>query len=311
MSRKSSNIFLLERGCLLIPAPKSSLEAARVRLARPAGNTRRRMIPIARRRRLATTATAQPMAPASAPDTGRPGDATQFQVPASRTTAHVSLDDLEDVDWLLSSYQMAGAENQIVRLLGRNPAARVPMGDPYAVGNLPERLQEVGAGEQVQVLAARAAAHVSLDKPALVARLLDTLQRMGLEDQAAVLADRAAGHVAHPATHVTGHLVGNQRQMVSRDRSAVSPASPPPWEKDMSEFFSKPSASKSASGSAGKLMAPLLRRGAGRTSTNGSIAVGISIGAVWCSLTMSFVGSDESETRGAELVTSYICDVGP
>jgi hypothetical protein len=109
--------------------------------------------------------------------------------------AHVPLDDPFAVPALLDRLREAGAQDQVTTLLGRDPAAHVPLDHPSAVAALLDRLREAGAQDQVTTLAGRAAAQVPLDNPDAVAPLLDSLRKAGAHEQAVALADRlpAAG----------------------------------------------------------------------------------------------------------------------
>ena len=84
---------------------------------------------------------------------------------AERAAARVSLEDPLAVAWLLRVFRLAGAHEQAAALLGRDPAARVSLEDPYG----------------------------SLEDPYGVASLLDSLREAGADEQAAALAGRLPG----------------------------------------------------------------------------------------------------------------------
>ena len=91
-----------------------------------------------------------------------------------------------DPGWLLDSLRAAGAQEQAAALLDRDSAARVPLDDPYAVGQLLDSLRAAGAEEQAAALLRRdPAAHVSLENPGAVADLLGRLREAGAQEQAA------------------------------------------------------------------------------------------------------------------------------
>ena len=135
---------------------------------------------------------------------------------------------------LLASLRAAGAGEQAAVLLARDPAAHVTLDDPYGVASLLDALREAGADGQAAVLLARdPAAHVALDDPRDVATLLGGLREAGADEQAAALAARLPG-----GGHVRAVPLGGKAARIS-------------------------------SGSAGSLMAPRLRHGAGTTSIDG------------------------------------------
>ncbi|WP_157857986.1 hypothetical protein [Streptomyces durhamensis] len=117
--------------------------------------------------------------------------------PAQWAAAHVALDYLGAVAWLLYVLRIVGAQEQVDALAAR-AAAHAALDDPAAVARLLDRLREVGAQEQVDAVLARdPAAHAALDDPAAVARLLDVLRRVGAQEQVdAVLARDPAAHAA-------------------------------------------------------------------------------------------------------------------
>jgi hypothetical protein len=90
---------------------------------------------------------------------------------------------------LLRSLQEAHARDQIIALLGRDPAARVSLDDPRATAWLLESLLEVGAVGQATVLADRGAAHAPLGDPHVV-MLLGVLWRTGAKEQVTTLLGR-------------------------------------------------------------------------------------------------------------------------
>ncbi|GAA4102799.1 hypothetical protein GCM10022248_89900 [Nonomuraea soli] len=118
--------------------------------------------------------------------------------PARWAAEHVALDDPKGVGELLERLQGVGAHEQVTALLARDPAEHVALDDPKGVGELLDRLQGVGAHEQVTALAKRAE-HVALDDPKGVGELLDRLQGVGAHEQVTALAKRAVAHVAHVA----------------------------------------------------------------------------------------------------------------
>jgi hypothetical protein len=105
-------------------------------------------------------------------------------------SAHVSLDNADDVAVLLGRLREAGAHEQATTLAHR-AAAHVSLDNADDVAVLLDELREAGAHEQATTLAHRAAAHVSLDNPYAVARLLDALRKAGAHEQATTLAHRA------------------------------------------------------------------------------------------------------------------------
>jgi hypothetical protein len=74
--------------------------------------------------------------------------------PAQWAAAHLSLDDADDVAWLLDALREAGAEKQAAELGGR-AAAQISIDDPYAVARSLDGLREAGADEQAAALIAR------------------------------------------------------------------------------------------------------------------------------------------------------------
>lgn len=127
------------------------------------------------------------------------GAEEQVTALAKRVAAHVALDNASAVGVLLGLLQAVGAEGQVIALaeraaahafaeeqvtalLARDPAAHIALGNPYAVGALLGRLQEIGAEEQVTALVERAADHVAVDDPSAVAWLLDWLWAVAGEE---------------------------------------------------------------------------------------------------------------------------------
>ena len=94
---------------------------------------------------------------------------------------------------------------QAAALLAGDPAAHVPLDDPYAVAWLLDSLRAAGAEEQAAALLARdPAAHVPLDHPDRVARLLDELRKAGAAEQAAALASRLPGACVRAVPQAAG-----------------------------------------------------------------------------------------------------------
>ena len=84
------------------------------------------------------------------------GGQEHFTVLGSRAAAHVPLDNSQAVADLLSTLRKADAQDQITVLLDRDPAAHVPLGNPYDMAEvLLGSLREVGAQAQVTALADR------------------------------------------------------------------------------------------------------------------------------------------------------------
>jgi hypothetical protein len=87
----------------------------------------------------------------------------------------------------------AGAEDQVMALLARDPAAHAALDDPHGVAMLLGVLKEAGAEDQVMALLARdPAAHAALD-PFDVMELLIELREIGAQEQVVVLLDRLPG----------------------------------------------------------------------------------------------------------------------
>ena len=116
---------------------------------------------------------------------------------ACHPAAQAIFDEYPSFGIQLQSWQEAGAgaEEQVVALLSRQPAAHVSLDNPDGIGYLVHSLREADAEEQATVLANRAAAHVPLDNPGGVGGLIHSLREAGAEEQATVLANRAAAHV--------------------------------------------------------------------------------------------------------------------
>jgi len=109
--------------------------------------------------------------------------------PARWGAAHASLDDPRGVASLLDSLRDAGADEQVIELVARDPSASVALDNPLGVGMLLGSLQRAGAGQQATKLAGRRTGRVSLN-PRGVASLLDSLRGAGADEQVAELVAR-------------------------------------------------------------------------------------------------------------------------
>ena len=99
------------------------------------------------------------------------------------------------VVYLLDRLRAAGPEEQVSRLLARNPADHVALGNPDMVFYLLDQMREAGADQQAAALAERAAAPAVLRSSSAVESLLEYLREAGADQEAATLAARlpAAG----------------------------------------------------------------------------------------------------------------------
>ena len=75
--------------------------------------------------------------------------------PTARAVTGAALEDPLGVANLLDRLREAGAEEQVTKLLARNPAAAVALDNQYSVARLLDRLRAVGAAEQATELTAR------------------------------------------------------------------------------------------------------------------------------------------------------------
>ena len=138
--------------------------------------------------------------------------------PASWATAHVSLENPNDVALMLEALRVTGAQDPAVALLDRDPAGCVRLDDPSGLAFLLRNLRKAGAYEQAAALLDRdPAACVRLDDPVGVARLLGALQEAGAQDQAVALLDRdPAGCVRLDDLSGLAFLLGNLRKAGAR-----------------------------------------------------------------------------------------------
>jgi hypothetical protein len=117
--------------------------------------------------------------------------------PAQWAAARVSLEDPNNVAWLLGTLRRTDAKEQTIALLARNPAAHVSLDNPLGVAQLMDALREAGAEDQAAALTRRAAAHAPLDNPLDVVLLLNAMRRADAKEQAiALLARNPAAQVS-------------------------------------------------------------------------------------------------------------------
>lgn len=117
--------------------------------------------------------------------------------PARWAVSHAALDDPVAVALLLDALRDIGADDQVLALLGRSPAAYVLLDDPEAVGALLAALQVVNAHEQIaEVLGRDPARQVALRYPLDLVDLLEIMLEEGAHEQVAVLSRRMAQHAA-------------------------------------------------------------------------------------------------------------------
>ncbi|MFC4013933.1 hypothetical protein ACFOY2_42380 [Nonomuraea purpurea] len=97
------------------------------------------------------------------------------------------------VSQLLRCIEMAGLDDEEYdRLLSRDPANQIEIGDAYSVASLLRSFYEIDAEEEVFTLARRAAQSVAIDDAEDVEWLLVAIMECGDIDSAHVLAERAA-----------------------------------------------------------------------------------------------------------------------
>jgi uncharacterized protein YidB (DUF937 family) len=128
---------------------------------------------------------------------GRPGCLSLDVRPALWAAAHMSLEDPSGVAAVLRALVRSGAEEPVMALLDRDPAARVSLVNPGEVIWLLDALQDAGARQQFTALAGRAAAQIPLDEPYYIATLFEALHRAGAQEPVAALLHR------DPAAHVS------------------------------------------------------------------------------------------------------------
>jgi hypothetical protein len=102
--------------------------------------------------------------------------------------ANAGVSDPGEVAELVEMLQDAGARQQLVVLLARDPAAHVSVKDPESIAFLAGRLAEVGAADQLAILAARVAQSFPADDPEAVAYLSSRLAIWGMDNRQAVVA---------------------------------------------------------------------------------------------------------------------------
>jgi len=125
---------------------------------------------------------------------------------------------------LLASLREAGAQDQVAALLARDPAAHVPLGYPFTLAMLLDRLREAARAGPGRRTSRPGAAHASLPDLRSVTSLLNRLREADTQDQVAVLAARAAAHV--PSTTRTAWLAAGPSTGGRRAGPGSHPASP-------------------------------------------------------------------------------------
>ncbi|MFI6691850.1 hypothetical protein ACIBLA_08805 [Streptomyces sp. NPDC050433] len=122
--------------------------------------------------------------------------------PAEWAAAAFRSDDPHAKARLLDTLREAGAEESVIALLERHPAAETsqddnpfPLDDLYEVTRVLEVLRDAGETEQITALAKHAADNASLHAPVDAGMLLDALREAGETEQVALLARRAVREV--------------------------------------------------------------------------------------------------------------------
>ena len=173
------------------------------------------------------------------------GGEEAIEILASRTVAHVSLDNPLAVARLLAMLREADAGRQVAALLARDPAASVSLQAPEAVTALADELRNAGAEGQVAALTARVAAEqvdfasvlstlrkagaeqlvlrwVAIDNPVSVSTVLGLLREAGADDiVAALLARNPAAHVSLDGSYEVAGLMRELQEVGAKDQIAA------------------------------------------------------------------------------------------
>ena len=102
--------------------------------------------------------------------------------------ANAGVSDPGEVAELVEMFQDAGARQQLVVLLARDPAAHVSVKEPESIAFLAGRLAEVGAADQLAILAGRVEQSFPADDPEAAARLSSGFATWGMDNREAVAA---------------------------------------------------------------------------------------------------------------------------
>lgn len=109
---------------------------------------------------------------------------------------HATLDDPSSVATLLDALRLAGADEQIASLLDRDPASHASLDEPDEICTLLDAFRSADADEQARRLIDREpATRVALDSPSYVAGLLASLHKAGAGHQVTILARRAVTQI--------------------------------------------------------------------------------------------------------------------
>ena len=141
-------------------------------------------------------------------------------------TSVVSVEEPAEVAGLLRALQRAGARAQAATLANR-AAVSVSFDDPISVAALVDAMHKAGAGEQLSTLLRRnPAAHVTLTNGYRALRLLERLQKVGAHEQVGILTDRLRDEGSFDIWLAEGH---QERFRFGREADG-SPAKPWDWE---------------------------------------------------------------------------------
>ncbi|MFD8101086.1 hypothetical protein ACFV24_16220, partial [Nocardia fluminea] len=140
------------------------------------------------------------------------GARTQVQALVDRVVAHAPLDRISGVAALIGPLWQVGAHTQMQELVDR-AAANVGLDNIFGVAALIGQLRSVGAHTQMQALVDRAVACTPLDNISGVAALIGQLQEVGAHTQIQKLMERAAADVHLDDLPEVAWLIGQLRQV--------------------------------------------------------------------------------------------------